>query len=198
MAPESAIDTVARNEGIAPGEYRDDTSITHVGTALAERGVRYAVLPANADAPPAEIAREVDWEGKGPATGRIFELADWRADRFALKGLGPQETCSVETFASGRFVLNTQLHDRASLTLPITYAPGWQIQIDKEEERRVETHDGGLLQIDLPAETTRVTLSYAPPSVRLGFAISAVGALVWLILCGLAWRDWRIRASDAW
>lgn len=196
MAPQAAIDTVAQNEGDAPGQYRDDISITRVTAALAERGVRYAVLPANAESPPTEIAHEVEWEGKGPSTGRIFELTGWRADRFALRGLDPEDTCSVERFASGRFVLNTQVDKRATLTLPITYAPGWRLQIDEEVERRVETHHRGLLQIDLPAEARRVALTYAPPSVRLGLMVSAAGTLVWLSLCGLAWRDRRRHAPD--
>ena len=181
MAPAATLDLIARVGGDPPGAYRDDVSVTAVSPLLAERFVRYAVLA------PDEVSDADRVVHEGPRA-KIVEIKEWRADRFAVEGLGREATCRVVSATPRRFLLALSLDARSAITLPVTYAPGWRYTVGTSNLEVPTDNHSGLVGIEIPPGDHQVALRYAPSSIAKGSVLSGVGLLAWVALTAMAWR----------
>ncbi|WP_298335200.1 hypothetical protein [Ferrimicrobium sp.] len=72
----------------------------------------------------------------------------------------------------------------------LAYAPGWQASTSTGTTVAVQ-NDHGLIALDLPAGTTRLTLRYHAPRMLAALAIGALSALGLVALLSVAWFDRR-------
>jgi hypothetical protein len=88
-------------------------------------------------------------------------------------------------------VLRVSTPTRAVLVLTDLFWPGWRVTVDGAE-RRIHRVDYLFRGVAVEPGTHVIRFWYDPPSVKLGFAISA-GALA-LLLAAAASRTWRARS----
>ncbi len=182
MAPASTIDFVAEFEGKAPGEYRDDVSVSHAGRKLADRFVKYVVLQ------PQRVlsSDKTVWEG---GYANIVEIPNWQEDRFAVNGLEESDRCQVLEFGPGKLLLNIELEKPQTVTLPLTYAPGWRYSVDDNPVQTSCSPNNGLAALRLHSGEHQVTLEYSSRSVLWGEALSLAGLVILGVISLWGWKQ---------
>ncbi len=110
----------------------------------------------------------------------------------AAGGLGP--AAIVESLAERVRVALPAGAGAGELVLRDACYPGWQASVDGVPAN-IACYQGLFRSVALPAGAREVVFSYAPQSVQIGLALSAMGAMLWLALgAGLAWRRGQPRA----
>ena len=147
------------------------------GAALDAWSVKYLLLhPQFAFGAP-ELNARLDLDlvevYSGP-DGRI--LANRRArPRVRLEG-APGNALLVGRTAA-RWTIRTESAAPSRLVVANPMFPGWRAKVDGASSN-IESKDGELTQIPVPAGTHDVVLEYRPSSFRLGLGIAALGAVL--------------------
>lgn len=130
-------------------------------------GVRWVLTqPGSA---PFDPAWRLAYDG---AEARIFE----RPGALALASLAPPEAgrLTVEEHLPGRWRLAWELAGPARLVIAESHAPGWRAWV-KGEAVPIETVDGLLMGVPLPAGRGTAELRYRPPGLAAGVLLSCLG-----------------------
>ncbi|MEK7276254.1 MAG: YfhO family protein, partial [Chloroflexota bacterium] len=80
---------------------------------------------------------------------------------------------------SSRFTVSATLDRDGYIVLSDTYYPGWRVYVDGEP-RPLMRADYLFRAVAVPAGTHEVTFEYAPLSVTVGLALSAIAVLIWV------------------
>jgi hypothetical protein len=122
--------------------------------------------------------------GFDPASVVVVEADDWGT------GSPSEEERSRTHLAVSRPNSTTILVDVAPgggrwVAVSQAYAPGWVATVDGEQAPVWRAY-GGIMAVPVASGAAEVRFSYAPPGLRMGFALAAVGLALALGLVGVA------------
>ena len=100
---------------------------------------------------------------------------------------------TIREYAAGRLALDVDAREATLVGTSITAWPGWEAELDGQPLPSV-SYNHAFLAFRAPAGRHRLTLRYAPDSVRLGAATSLASALLAFLLL---LRPHRPREEDA-
>jgi hypothetical protein len=137
------------------------------------------------------VHRAVVLPDDGDATlRRVVEHAADAHDTAVLVGSAPplaesplraEETVAIVSDEPEHVVVETLVASAALLVLTDTFYPGWTATVDGVSSPILRA-DHAFRAVALEAGTHRVEFDYRPRSVRLGFALSALAAVLCLVL----------------
>ncbi len=165
--------------------------------ASGPRGAAYRVL---GDVPHAFFPRRVEaTPDTADALRRILEadpldLAIVEGDVAPAAGSG---VARITRYEPNELVLQVEASESGLLFLSEVYYPAWRVVIDGEPAEILRTNTA-FRGVVVPAGTHEVTFRYSAAEFRIGFMVSgiaAAGALVWLLIGFLPWRNARVSRS---
>jgi uncharacterized membrane protein YfhO len=80
--------------------------------------------------------------------------------------------------------VKVQAASNGVLVLSELFYPGWEARVNGAPER-IDEVEGGLRGIAVPAGESRVTVDYAPQTVRLGGILSGLTFALTLLACAI-------------
>jgi hypothetical protein len=92
-------------------------------------------------------------------------------------------TCSVVRYEGEEVLLDVSASQDCYLVFQDTYYPGWTVRVDGAEREILRTNIG-IRAIEIPRGEHRVTMRFAPASLKLGLGLTLVG----IILAIIYWR----------
>jgi uncharacterized membrane protein YfhO len=63
----------------------------------------------------------------------------------------------------------------------LAYDDGWRVFVNDQQVNSYKVN-GGFIGFSVPSGTSKIKLYFMPEGFKLGFIISAIGILVWLLL----------------
>ncbi len=140
----------------------------------AQFGIDLLTAPAGSAPPPG------NWERCGEVyDAAIYRNCDYRGLAWTEGGARPVR-CSMPS--RGRYRFEVADGAACSLTTAVTCLPGWTATVNGAPAP-ISTASAGFIAVQLPADACTVELRYAPAGLRLGVALSALGALIIAISC---------------
>jgi len=177
------VDFLDRAAGYPPLEY-----FKHIGNfnapALDLLNVRY-------------LAGDPEWKAPGEkwkpvyggSDGVVFENSQalprvFDARRIPVESRATQDRATVTGYreSTNSVSFHARLTEPARVIVSLVQDGGWSAKNGSGAEIPISKEAGILLALDLPAGDSDVRLSYVPPGMRAGAAISAVTAAVILVL----------------
>jgi hypothetical protein len=140
----------------------------------------------------------------GPAFSEVTAVSDWADAAWVLGGVGgetsnpPVEISDyVETTNAAAFTTRVSGADPAYVVLSLLQDGGWSARDESGEALSTSLANGPFLAVRVPPKTRRVLLTYRPPGLRVGIAVSALTLAALVALVTLTRRPERKRVGVA-
>ncbi|HEU0165708.1 MAG TPA: YfhO family protein, partial [Thermomicrobiales bacterium] len=92
---------------------------------------------------------------------------------------GATESVTVTSYAPEKIVLDAHAANAGFMVLSEIYADGWRATVNGKSVKVYKT-DGALRGVEIPAGESRIVMTYAPTSLRIGLAVSGVAGIAML------------------
>jgi hypothetical protein len=146
--------------------------------------VRYVISDVESDAPGTGFA-QVFQDSQGMV---VWEADSWMP-RAWVEDSDAVVTISRET--TGRVVIDvSEVGSAGTLVVSQVDYPGWTARVDGRTVV-IDTYNGALQSIELPAGATQVVMSFRPDYWTLWVVIAAGGAVLWIVTASLTVRQYH-------
>ena len=133
---------------------------------------------------------KVTFELKGETEDGYVRLsaADFDQEVFEeFKQTAAEQAFTVMDYSSNSLEGTVDASDNQTLFLSIPYDFGWKVKVDGKEVKTCRIGDA-FLGVKVPSGEHTVSLKYTPPGFSIGWKVSLVAAIIFIVLCFVKYR----------